>query len=176
MPASPTSRRRRQLLPPPSSPRGEWARRGCTPASSAARIWRRVPVSSRFVHAQRSETGINSTSLRGSTLLFHGFVPRRNSSSAPWGSHSLSLSREESHGFIGGAGLTPDCLSVVFSFKGVIVTCLPFERLNARALESASLSRRADGRRKRVPSATRHPHNADVVFCLAVFAGKFLRE
>src|SRR5271170_6470879 len=42
---------------------------------------------------------ISSTSLRGRTPLVHGFIPTRNSSSAPLGSHSLSLSRDEPQGF-----------------------------------------------------------------------------
>src|SRR5271154_1466205 len=42
---------------------------------------------------------MSSTSLRGRTPLVHGFIPTRNSSSAPLGSHSLSLSRDEPQGF-----------------------------------------------------------------------------
>src|SRR5277367_5289883 len=68
------------------------------PASSAARIWRRVPSSSRFVQEQFSARKISSTSLRGRTPLVHGFMPTRNSSSAPLGSHSLSLSKDEPQG------------------------------------------------------------------------------
>src|ERR1700678_3360934 len=69
------------------------------PASSAPRICRRVPASSRFVQEQLSAREISSTSLRGKTPLFHGFAPTRKSSSAPWGSQSLILSRDEPHGF-----------------------------------------------------------------------------
>src|SRR5277367_3428307 len=68
------------------------------PASSDARIWRRVPVSSRFVQEQYSPREISSTSLRGRTPLVHGFVPTRNRSSAPLGSHSLSFSKDEPQG------------------------------------------------------------------------------
>src|SRR5271163_2272947 len=73
------------------------------PASSAARIWRRVPSSSRFVQEQFSAREISSTSLRGRTPLVHGFVPTRSSSSAPLGSHSLSLSKDEPQGSAGRA-------------------------------------------------------------------------
>src|SRR5271168_4859064 len=62
---------------------------------------------------------MSSTSLRGRTPLVHGFVPTRNSSSAPLGSHSLSLSRDEPHGFISRAGLTADWSPVASMFMAL---------------------------------------------------------
>ena len=47
---------------------------------------------------QHSARKISSTSLRGSTPLVQGFVPTRKSYSAPLGSHSLSLSRDDPTG------------------------------------------------------------------------------
>ena len=72
------------------------------PACSAARIWRRVPSGLRWVQAAFSATPISSMVLRGSTLPTQGLVDIWKQASAHCGSHSLSLSRDLSHGPIPG--------------------------------------------------------------------------
>src|SRR5215471_11524114 len=68
------------------------------PASSAARMWRRVPSGLRFVQAAFIPTPINSTSLRDKTPLVHGLVVIFTHASAHFGSHSRNWSTAESQG------------------------------------------------------------------------------
>src|SRR6266849_3087762 len=68
------------------------------PASSAARMWCRVPCALRFVQAAFKLTLTNSINLRGSTRWVHGLVLILKQSSAHCGSHSRSVSQAESQG------------------------------------------------------------------------------
>src|SRR5216683_1929045 len=77
------------------------------PASSAARMWRRVPSALRFVQAAFKPTLTNSTNLRGRTLRVHGLVLILKQSSAHFGSHSRSVSKAESQGPVGGSVIPP---------------------------------------------------------------------
>src|SRR5262245_50871802 len=59
---------------------------------------RRVPSGLRFVQAALSATPINSTSLRDSTPLLHGFIAIFSHASAHCGSHSRNCVMGESQG------------------------------------------------------------------------------
>jgi len=61
------------------------------PASSAARICRRVPSGLRFVQAALTAKPISSTALRGRTSCFQGFSVTRSAASAHAGSHSRNF-------------------------------------------------------------------------------------
>src|SRR5277367_2068705 len=71
------------------------------PASSAARMWCRVPSGSRFVQAAFRLTLTSSINLRVRTECVHGLVLILKHSSAHFGSHSRSVFRAESHGPVG---------------------------------------------------------------------------
>src|SRR5580700_484513 len=68
------------------------------PASSAARMWRRVPSALRLVQAAFKLTLTNSINFRGKTERVHGLVLILRQSSAHFGSHSRNLSKAESQG------------------------------------------------------------------------------
>ena len=68
------------------------------PASSAARMCRRVPSGLRLVHAAFIARLINSTVLRGKTPELHGLVVIFAQASAHAGSHSRSCASAASHG------------------------------------------------------------------------------
>src|SRR6516225_2238074 len=71
------------------------------PASSAARMCRRVPSGLRFVQAAFSPTPISSMSFRERTPLVHGFVDIFSQAAAQLGSHSRSCWIALSQGPIG---------------------------------------------------------------------------
>src|SRR5271156_814322 len=60
------------------------------PASSAARMWRRVPSGLRLVHAALIPRLTNSMNLRDRTSLAHGFVVIFTHVVAQTGSHSFN--------------------------------------------------------------------------------------
>src|ERR1700674_5734777 len=66
------------------------------PASSAARMWRRVPSGLRLVHATFKPTLINSTSFRWSNPLAQGLVTIFPQASAHAESHSRSCEKAAS--------------------------------------------------------------------------------
>src|SRR5271170_6909619 len=68
------------------------------PASSAARMCRRVPSGLRLVHAAFIARLINSTVLRGKTAELHGLVVIFAQVSAHSGSHSRICASAASHG------------------------------------------------------------------------------
>ena len=68
------------------------------PASSAPRMWRRVPSGLRLVHAALSATLTSSMNLRGRTPDVHGLVVIFTQVSAQAGSHSRSIAKAGSHG------------------------------------------------------------------------------
>src|SRR3974390_1640809 len=85
------------------------------PASSAARIWRRVPSGLRLVQAALSPKLINSTNFRGSGLAVHGFVDIFTHASAHFGSQSRSLLIEASQGPVGSIASAPINQSSILS-------------------------------------------------------------
>ena len=68
------------------------------PASSARRMWRRVPSGFRFVQAAFTARLINSIVFRGRTPFLHGSVVIFTHASAQFGSYSRSVSNAASHG------------------------------------------------------------------------------
>src|SRR5713101_1305633 len=86
------------------------------PASSAARMWRRVPSGLRFVQAAFKPTLTNSINLRGRTPLVHGLVLILKQASAHFGSHSRSVSKGESQGPAGRSVASP-----MFSLSSLVI-------------------------------------------------------
>src|SRR5271166_5091244 len=68
------------------------------PASSPARMWRRVPSGLRLLQAAFKPTLTNSMNLRGRTPAVHGFVVIFTHVAAQAVSHSLSVAKAASHG------------------------------------------------------------------------------
>src|SRR5271170_5223894 len=89
------------------------------PASSAARMWCRVPSGSRFVQAAFRLTLTSSINLRGRTECVHGLVLILKHSSAHIGSHSRSVFRAESQGPFGGSVTLP--MSFLGSFASLLM-------------------------------------------------------
>src|SRR5271156_1061453 len=86
------------------------------PASSAARMWWRVPSGFRLVQAAFKLTLTNSINLRGRTESFHGLVLILKQSWAHFGSHSRSVSKAESQGPTGGP-----VTALVFSLSSLLI-------------------------------------------------------
>ena len=121
------------------------------PASSAARMWRRMPASFRCVHAALSAIQISSIHFTGSTPVVHGLFVIRAHRSVHSGSHCANWSIAGPH--------APRCRSA--STEGVVdelligavlpvspVRTSSLERVSPRVVVAASLSRRADRRRR----------------------------
>src|SRR5271155_5041220 len=99
------------------------------PASSAARMWWRVPSALRLVQAAFKLTLTNSMNLRGRTEWVHGLVLILTQDSANFGSHSRSLSKAESQGPLGVSVSEP--VFSLYSFVSALMTSLLFKVENA---------------------------------------------
>lgn len=97
------------------------------PASSAPRMWRRVPPALRFVQAAFTAMLISSMSLRGSMLLVHGLSDILRHWSTQMGSHSRSLaSARLSHGPVEGTSTDRLVTDAASALSGIAILLSPF--------------------------------------------------